>query len=432
MSTIAFNHGCLRQWLSDIRSNAALECMCVLQGKSITDEITVNVSNKEFIKNFCLKAIRLSRSFNKLIKKLSQKKWTSMPIALLRIIKEVKLIIEEGQVGDKLKKDGIKMIEKEITKHAIQLISLTDKEQNNSSNEGLLSLESQVILLHGHFNQWLNSVIISDVEILMKVLSSSTDSTQLMDAADSIICLCLDDERACSAVLKNDGVRLLLLHCQSSEPSFSFDVCAHMLRAIATICTLPESINQFQKINGFQEMVHLLSRYEFSEALRAEAAGVIAQVTSPSLTSSVTLVLIDTLEELVSSVTMLCSQATCADVLLLATASLANLCLTDSMTCEYIFHFNTVPILLKACSKFTSPTMLFVCDQIVTIIYSLLNLESYKSELTEINVVKFLSSVINENAAQYKDVEFSVYDRIVKKAELTLFKYNSVIFGKHD
>lgn len=55
------------------------------------------------------------------------------------------------------------------------------------------------------------------------------------------------------------------------------------LRALATICCVPESILELEKEGGVDILTDILCDKTVSEAVRGEAAGVVAQITSPCL-----------------------------------------------------------------------------------------------------------------------------------------------------
>ena len=58
-------------------------------------------------------------------------------------------------------------------------------------------------------------------------------------------------------------------------------VRAATLRALATLCSVLEAIRQLEEVRGVEVIAKLLGDLSISESERAEAAGVLAQVTSP-------------------------------------------------------------------------------------------------------------------------------------------------------
>lgn len=61
-----------------------------------------------------------------------------------------------------------------------------------------------------------------------------------------------------------------MVHCQA-------------LRAIATVCCVTECIDELEKVGGVSSLSDILSNETVSEGVRSEAAGVVAQITSPCL-----------------------------------------------------------------------------------------------------------------------------------------------------
>ena len=56
---------------------------------------------------------------------------------------------------------------------------------------------------------------------------------------------------------------------------------AATLRALATLCSVLEAIRQLEEVRGVEVIARLLGDLTISEADRAEAAGVLAQILSP-------------------------------------------------------------------------------------------------------------------------------------------------------
>ena len=85
---------------------------------------------------------------------------------------------------------------------------------------------------------------------------------------------------------------ILLIYKQEGAIRALFEICrteslefAHVqsLRALATICCVAECILELEKEGGVDILTDILCDHTVSEAVRGEAAGVIAQITSPCL-----------------------------------------------------------------------------------------------------------------------------------------------------
>ena len=80
---------------------------------------------------------------------------------------------------------------------------------------------------------------------------------------------------------------------------------AQSLRALATVCCITESIEALEKVGGVESLSDILSgQSAASEVVQAEAAGVVAQILSPSLDQYVHVsALLENMHDLVKSLT---------------------------------------------------------------------------------------------------------------------------------
>ena len=84
----------------------------------------------------------------------------------------------------------------------------------------------------------------------------------------------------CNFFLQEGCIRALFEICRTDTLAFAH---VQSLRALATICCVAESILELEKEGGVDILAEILCDKNMSEAVRGEAAGVIAQITSPCL-----------------------------------------------------------------------------------------------------------------------------------------------------
>ncbi|KAF3829957.1 hypothetical protein GH733_001382, partial [Mirounga leonina] len=95
------------------------------------------------------------------------------------------------------------------------------------------------------------------------------------------------------------------------------------------------------QVDGVLCLADILTDDSHSEATRAEAAAVVAQVTSPHLPFTQHLgSFLESMEEIVTALI----------IFLLASAALANITFFDTMACEMLLQLNAIHVLLEACS----------------------------------------------------------------------------------
>ena len=88
----------------------------------------------------------------------------------------------------------------------------------------------------------------------------------------------LEGNHLCRLMTRHGAVSLLVHLLSTSQ---SRQVRAATLRALATLCSVLEAIRQLEEVRGVEVIAKLLSDLTVTESERAEAAGVLAQVTSP-------------------------------------------------------------------------------------------------------------------------------------------------------
>ena len=94
----------------------------------------------------------------------------------------------------------------------------------------------------------------------------------------SITSLGLEGNHLCRLMTKHGAVSNLVRILSQEDKSA---LRAATLRALATLCSVLEAIRQLEEVRGVEVIARLLSDLSIHESERAEAAGVLAQVTSP-------------------------------------------------------------------------------------------------------------------------------------------------------
>ena len=101
-------------------------------------------------------------------------------------------------------------------------------------------------------------------------------------AVDSLITLALEGNHLCRLIAKHGGVRTLLEICV--DPGLR-TVRVNAFRALGTICCVLEGIVELQAVGGVEVLADTLGDYDdhfaVTEEEKSEAAGLLAQVTSP-------------------------------------------------------------------------------------------------------------------------------------------------------
>ncbi len=110
------------------------------------------------------------------------------------------------------------------------------------------------------------------------------DNEKEETALASITALALEGNNLCRLLVGQGALPALLALCQDSRPA---GVRIAALRALGSICCVLEGIQGFLSLGGQERVVDILADRRRSEGERREAAGLLAQLTSPWIEGNV-------------------------------------------------------------------------------------------------------------------------------------------------
>jgi len=110
------------------------------------------------------------------------------------------------------------------------------------------------------------------------------DSEKEETALASITALALEGNNLCRLLVGQGALPALLALCQDGRPA---GVRIAALRALGSICCVLEGIQGFLALGGQERVVDILADRRRSEGERREAAGLLAQLTSPWIEGNV-------------------------------------------------------------------------------------------------------------------------------------------------
>ena len=112
----------------------------------------------------------------------------------------------------------------------------------------------------------------------IRVHDSSGGQEEIEAALACITALALEGNNLCRLLVGQGALAALLALCQDSRPP-AIRIAA--LRALGSICCVLEGIQGFLGLGGQERVVDILADRRRSEGERREAAGLLAQLTSP-------------------------------------------------------------------------------------------------------------------------------------------------------
>ena len=248
------------------------------------------------------------------------------------------------------------------------------------------------------FTDLIEALLTDIVKESLDTLDKCRTESCLKDSLYLIAKLGLEGNHICRIFAREGGVATLikLLAPPASNPptaskgeAIAFPgLKGAVLRALGTICCVEESIDDLQARGGLDILAETLREGE--EKVQMEAAGVMAQITSPWIGDSLNSTKLDEhAYDIVSSLTDLCSQTKSSETLLLCAAALANLSYQSPLFLTAMSQLDSVAPLLTFIYGRVSPSI-YILDQIATILANLSASHHTRESLTKQDLVPAL------------------------------------------
>ena len=254
-------------------------------------------------------------------------------------------------------------------------------------------------------------------QIVSSLNSPSVTAGQVESCLVSITSLGLEGNHLCRLMTKHGAVSLLVHLLSTSEQR---TVRAATLRALATLCSVLEAIRQLEEVRGVEVIAKLLSDLAVTESERAEAAGVLAQVTSPWIEDNdYVLGVTENAFNLVKNLTELCRNTRCDETFLLGSAALANLSFLSPLILTAMSSQDTVRTLLKYLSRTVSPSI-YIQDQVATVIANMAARQDTQESLLSCNLVNVLLHLLAANPTTEDLPVLAATQRVQQKAAIAI------------
>ncbi|KAI9557340.1 hypothetical protein GHT06_017167 [Daphnia sinensis] len=222
-------------------------------------------------------------------------------------------------------------------------------------------------------------------------------------------------------------------------------VRADLLRALAALCSSADIIQEFETCEGLTVVFDILCnpRSQADCEEKSEAAGLLAQITSPWLDPPMddaqagmcgttgdlqpnpngawpTLHLTPYISSFIAALTELSSQTETEETLLLSTAALANLTFSHSEAVQLMTKYRTAQVLVQATS-FRKELSVFIQDQIATILANMAAVYSARAELVSHGALVTLVSFLQlRPSPMQRPAEVTASERVLKKSAIAL------------
>ena len=291
-------------------------------------------------------------------------------------------------------------------------------------SQPLVDMRKAVKQLEESFTKFVELVISREVRAVLAILEKENSSdAAVLDGVNTIISLGNEhSSQVYSIIARVGGVRALLsLAGQGRGGDRSQEIQLLSLRGLSSVCCTVEAVRELELCRGMETISRVLTCSATLHSVRVEAAGVLAQVTSPWIAENHSIAgLKEEVAGQVEHLTRLARLEAGDDTFLLVSAALANLTFMEPAAVLAMHVHSTATVLMRAvqASPFTS---LFAKDQVATVLANLAAREECRDAILQQDGLGFLLSLLTTSpGASPTQAEGAAAERVLKKAAIAL------------
>ncbi|KAL4697380.1 hypothetical protein H8959_003078 [Pygathrix nigripes] len=395
----------VQRWMEDLKLMTECECMCILQAKPISLEedaqgdliLAGGPGPGDPLQLLLKRGWVISTELRRIGQKLAQDRWARVHSMSVRLTCHARSMVSEYSAVSRNSSKEMGQIEKLLMEKCSELLAVTERCLQVENEHVLKSMKACA---------------------LVRKIDASDNIYTTESTTGNLFSLTQEGAPLCRIIAKEGGVVALFKVCRQDTFRCLYP---QALRTLASICCVEEGVHQLEKVDGVLCLADILTDDSHSEATRAEAAAVVAQVTSPHLPITQHLSsFMESMEEIVTALVKLCQEASSGEVFLLASAALANITFFDTMACEMLLQLNAIRVLLEACSDKQRVDTPYTRDQIVTILANMSVLEQCASDIIQENGVQLIMGMLSEKPRSGTPAEVAACERVQQKAAVTL------------
>ncbi|CAL4058863.1 unnamed protein product [Meganyctiphanes norvegica] len=440
----------VQQWVKDLRNLYETECMNTLQSKSLPPDDqqklqASSASTRDSIRAIQRRAHQVSTEFARLCQRLEWLELEEVPQLASDLVNHIEEFMDAYLTHWTINSDLPPQSSLGRQSKVIQQICgrLTEVCQDDAVN-GVNVLTSdipdstrhvvQVVTALGHaFTKLVDLMLSREIKVVVRAIeeppgaSITIDSKKevdvstvatLSDAVSHLTALGVDGGHICRLIARLGGVKALLGLCLELRLR---DVRVAALRALATVCCVVDGIQELEKGGGVEVVAEILCDEGCPEEERSEAAGVLAQITSPWVENNHRLQALHThMKKIVKALTSLAASTESAEIFLLASAALANLTFLDG-GCVSAMRAAGTHIVLIGAQRDNEDMSIFTQDQIATVLANLSGCRSAAKEVVEAGGVGCLLGLLQiKPAPTHRMAEVTTVERVQQKSAIAL------------
>ncbi|XP_063969937.1 protein inscuteable homolog [Lytechinus pictus] len=228
---------------------------------------------------------------------------------------------------------------------------------------------------------------------LVEMLQSSASEPNVKFAVFTIRCLAQDGVWLRQLLIEQDTMRVLLAICRITTFSIS-SIPITALEVVSILCTEKKGSDALEKVGGIGALSEILASPITSEAIKKEAASVLAEIASPdSDILQRVLCFIEHMGDLLRNLTVLCDQTSNTSVFLVATTAIANITFMDPMASDYLAEFRTPEVLIEGYQRGKAQSI-YSKHQIITIIANVSCSKTCREQIVSCGGISILAELL--------------------------------------
>ncbi|CAL4118804.1 unnamed protein product [Meganyctiphanes norvegica] len=427
-------NGSVQQWLTELCHLFESECMNTLQSKSLPDDSdkphsTVNV--RAAIHAIQCQSYQVSTEFARLCQRLEWLQFEELPKLAQSLVDHINNFLREYGNHPKLQPQSSLGDQSRVIEQICSRLTEVCKDcSSNSSNLHDVPSEIphitrqvvQVVTVLGHaFTKLVDLILSREIKVVIRAIeepSVEVDTSAIQITVSHLTSLGVDGGHICHLIAHLGGIRALLGLCL--EPRLR-KVRVAALRALATVCCVVEGIQELEKAGGIEVVSDILCDDNCPEEERSEAAGVLAQITSPWVENNLCLLALHQhMDSIVKALTGLGSSTRSAEIFLLASAALANLSFLDESCVSAMRAAGTHKVLIQA-QRDNTDLSIFTKDQIATVLANLAGFREAAQEVVDAGGIACLLALLQTKSTSNKRLrDDTTSERVQQKSAIAL------------
>ncbi|XP_063860482.1 protein inscuteable homolog isoform X2 [Scylla paramamosain] len=421
-------NGSVSHWLKELRTLYEAECMNTLQSKSLPGDhnglpLQAPPTARHAVRAIQRRAHEVSTEFARLCQRLEWLELTQVPPLAESLVEHINIFLRDyttqwAAADPDLQPQSSLSRQSKVIRQICQRLTEVCNNDNDDLDRDTTRQVVQVVTALGHaFTKLVDLMLSREIKEVVRMLEE-TRVDEVRSSVSHLTALGVDGGHICRLIARLGGVRGLLGVCL--EPRLH-QVRVAALRALATVCCVVEGIVELEKAGGVEVVAEVLCDSECTEEERSEAAGVLAQITSPWVENTHRLTALHThLTPIVAALTELAKWTRSAEIFLLAAAALANLTFLDGGCVEAMKAAGTASVLLRTAQD--NPNIsIFTKDQIATVLANLAGSREAAEEVVESGGVAVLLGLLNTRPAPtHRLPEVATAERVQQKSAIAL------------